>query len=176
MWELDCKKDWMLKNWCFQIVGLEKTLESPREDCKEIKPVNPKENQPWIFFGRKVMTNLDSDITLPTSTHIVKAMVFPVIMHGCESWNHKEGWAPKNWCAQTVVLEKTAESPLDCKESKPVNPKGNLPWISIGRTNAEAEAPTLWPPDVKSRLTEKDPDAGNWRQKENGTAEDEMVR
>ena len=122
------------------------------------------------------MTNLDSDITLPTSTHIVKAMVFPVIMHGCESWNHKEGWAPKNWRAQTVVLEKTAESPLDCKESKPVNPKGNLPWISIGRTNAEAEAPTLWPPDVKSRLTEKDPDAGNWRQKENGTAEDEMVR
>ena len=65
--------------------------------------------------------------------------------------DHKEGWAPKNWCFWTVVLEKTLESPLDCKEIKPVNPKGNQPWIFIGRT--DAEAPILWPPDVKSRLT-----------------------
>ena len=85
-------------------------------------------------------------------------------------------WATKlelNWI---VVLEKTLESPLDCKEIKPVNPKGNQPWIFIGRTDAEIEAPILWPPDVKSWLIEKDPDAGrDWKQKEKGTAEDEMV-
>ena len=73
---------------------------------------------------------------------------------------HKEGWAPKNWCFQNVVLEKT---PLDWKETKAVNPKGNQSWIFIGRTDAEAEAPILWPPDVKSQLTEKDPDAGKDR-------------
>ena len=75
-----------------------------------------------------------------------------------------------------MVLEKTLESPLDFKEIKPVSPKGNQSWIFIGRTDAEAEAPILWPPDVKSRLTGKDPDAGkDWRQKEKGAAEDEMV-
>ena len=90
--------------------------------------------------------------------------------------NHKEGWAPKNWCFETVVLEKTLESPLDCKEIKPVNPKGNQPWIFIGRTDAEAEAPVLWPPDVKSQLTGKDPDAGkDWRQQEKGETEAEMI-
>ena len=74
--------------------------------------------------------------------------------------DHKKGWAPKNWWFQIVVLEKTLESPLDCKEIKPVNPKWNQPWIFIGRTDAEAEAPILWPPDGKRRLTGKDPDAG----------------
>ena len=74
--------------------------------------------------------------------------------------DHKEGWALKNWCFWIVVLEKTLESPLDCKENKQVNPKGNQPWIFIGRTDAEAEAPVLWPPNVKSRLSGKDPDAG----------------
>ena len=89
--------------------------------------------------------------------------------------NHKEGWAPKNWCFQTVVLEKTLESPLDSKEIKPVNPKGNQLWIFIGRT--DAEAPILWPPDAKSWLIEKDPDAGkDWGQEEKWVAEDEMVR
>ena len=73
--------------------------------------------------------------------------------------DHKEGWAPKNWCFWTVVLEKTLETPLDCKEIKPVNPKGNQPWIFTGRTDAEAEAIILWPPDEKSPLTGKDPDA-----------------
>ena len=88
--------------------------------------------------------------------------------------DHKESWAPKNWCFQTVVLEKTLETPLDCKEIKPVNPKGNQPWIFIRRT--DAEAPILWPPDVKSWLIEKDPDAGkDWGQEEKGTTEDEMV-
>ena len=90
--------------------------------------------------------------------------------------DHKKGWAPKNWCFWTVVLEKTLESPLDCKGIKPVNPKGNQSWIFIGRTDAEAEAPTLWPPDVKSRLIGKDPDAGkDWRQEEKGMIEDKMV-
>ena len=89
--------------------------------------------------------------------------------------NHKESWAPKNGCFWTAVLEKTLESRLNCKESQSVNPKGNQSWIFIGRTNAEAEPPILWPPDVKNQLIRKDPDDGkNWRQEENGTTEDEM--
>ena len=89
--------------------------------------------------------------------------------------DHKEGWALKNWCFWVVVLEKTLESPLDCKEIKPVNPIGNQSWIFIGRTDVEAEASILWPPDGKSRLIGKDPDAGKeWRQ-EKGVTEDEMV-
>jgi len=84
--------------------------------------------------------------------------------------DHNESWALKNWCFWTVVLEKTLESPLDCKESsKPVNPKGNQSWIFIGRTDAEAEAPILWPPDVKNWLTGKDPDVEkDWRREEEG--------
>ena len=90
---------------------------------------------------------------------------------------HKEGWVLKNWCFWTVVLEKTLESPLDCKEIQPVHPKGNQPWTFIGRTDAEVEAPVLWPPDVKRWLTGKDPAAGKgWRQEEKGTTEEEMVR
>ena len=89
-----------------------------------------------LLLGRTAMTNLDSilksgDITLPTKVCIVKAVVFPVSMYGCESWTIKEGWAPKNWCFQTVVLEKTLESLLGCKEIKPVNPKENQPWILL---------------------------------------------
>ena len=89
--------------------------------------------------------------------------------------DHKEGWRPKYWCFQTVVLGKTLES-LGQQGVKPVNPKGNQPWIFIGRTDAEAEAPLFWPPDVKRRLTGKDPDAGkDWRQEENRTTKREMV-
>ena len=89
--------------------------------------------------------------------------------------DYKESWALKNWCFWTVVLEKTLESPVDRKEIKPVNPKGNQSWIFIGRTDTEAETPILWPPDVKNCLIWKDPDAGkDWRQ-EKGTTEDEMV-
>ena len=89
----------------------------------------------------------------------------------------KEGWALKNWCFWTVVLEKTLESPLDCKEIKPVNPKGSHSWIFIGRTDAEVEAPILWPPDVKTWLIGKDPDAGqDWRWEEKGITEAEMVK
>ena len=90
--------------------------------------------------------------------------------------DHKEGWAPKNWCFRTVVLQKTVESPLDFKEIKQVNPKENQSWIFIGRTDAEPEAPILWPPDLKRWLTGKDPNAGeDWRQEEKGTTEDKMV-
>ena len=88
----------------------------------------------------------------------------------------KESWAPKNWCFWTVVLKKTLESPLDCKEIQQVHPKGNQSWIFIGRTDVEAETPILWPPDVRSWLIWKDPDTGkDWRQEEKGMTEDEMV-
>ena len=90
--------------------------------------------------------------------------------------DNKEGWVPKNRCFWTVVLEKTLESPLDCKEIKPVNPKGNQSWICIGRTDAKTETPILWPPDAKNWLIGKDPDAGNdWRREKKGMTEDEMV-
>ena len=90
--------------------------------------------------------------------------------------DYKESLAPKNWCFWTVVLEKTLESPLDCKEIQPVHPKGDQSWIFSGRTDTEAEAPILWPPDVKKWLLWKDPDAGkDWRWKEKGTTEDEIV-
>ena len=115
------------------------------------------------------------DITLPTKVRLVKAMG-----SSCHVWmwelDHKEGWVLMDWCFWTVVLEKTLKSPLDCKEIQPVHPKGNQSWIFIGRTDAEAETPVLWPPDAKNWLTGKDPDAGkDWGQEENGTTEDEMV-
>ena len=107
--------------------------------------------------------------------HLVKNTVFPVVKYGYESWT-KKSWALKNWCFWTVILEKTLESPLDCKELKPVNPKGNKTRMFIEKTDAEAEAPTLWPPDSKSWLIGKAPDAGkDWRQEEKGATECEMV-
>ena len=132
------------------------------------------------LLGRKALTNLDSilksrDITLLTKVHLVKAMVFPVVMYGCESWTikkaeHRRIDGFELWCWKTL------ESPLDCKEIKPVNPKGNQSRIFIGRTDAEDEAPILWPPDAKNWLPGKDPVAGkDWRQEEKGTTEDEMV-
>ena len=132
----------------------------------------------FSFLGRKAMINLDSvlksrDITLLTKVCLVKAMVFPIWMWELD---RKEGWAPKNWSFWTVMLEKTLESPLDSEEIKPVNPKGNQSWILIGRTDAEAEAPILWPPDAKIWLIEKDPDTGkDWRQEKKRVTEDEMV-
>ena len=106
--------------------------------------------------------------------------MFCQLSHKGSPWmwemDHKEGWVPKNWCFQTVVLEKTLESPLDSKEIKAVHLKGNQLWIVIGRTDAEAEIPTLWPPDVKIWFTGKDPDAGkDWGQKEKRVTEDELV-
>ena len=105
----------------------------------------------------KAVTNLDRmsksrDITLLTKIHIVKAIVFPVVMYGCESWTYEESWALKNWCFWTVVLEKTLESPLDCKEIQPVSPKGDQSWVFIGRTDVEAETPILQPPGAKNWL------------------------
>ena len=117
-----------------------------------------------FLFGRKVMTNLDSilksrDITLPTKAHLVKSMVFPVVMYGCESWTIKKVEHQRIDAFETVVLEKTLESPLDCKEIQPVHPKGNQSSIFIGRTEAEVEALVLWPLD-ENWLIWKDPDAG----------------
>ena len=115
------------------------------------------------------------DIYLPTKVHLIKAVVFPVVMYGWEL-DHKENWAPKNWCFWTVVLEKTLESPLDCKEIQPVHPKGNQSWIFIGKTDAEAEAPVLWPPDEWSQFIRKDPDAGkDWRREVKEMTEDKKV-
>ena len=119
------------------------------------------------------MTNLDSiiksrDITLPTKVRLVKAMVFPVAMYGCD-WTVKKAEC-QNWCFWSLVLENTLESPLDCNEIQPVHPKRDQPWkdwLFIGRTDTEAETPVLWPPDVMSWLTGKDPDAGRyWEQEE----------
>ena len=118
----------------------------------------------------------NKDITLPTKVHIVKAMIFSSSHVRMWELDHKEGWVPKNWCFWIVTLEKTLESPLDCKEIQPVNPKQIQPWLFIGRTDAEAEAPILWSPDGKNWLTGKDPDAGrDRRQGEKGKTEDEMV-
>ena len=101
------------------------------------------------------MTSLDSilksrNITLPTNVHLVKAMVFPVVMYGCESWIIKKTEGRRIDAFGTMVLEKTLESPLDCKEIQPVHSKGDQSWVFIGRTDAEAETPVLWPPDAKS--------------------------
>ena len=126
------------------------------------------------------MTNLDNmlksrDITLPTKVHIVKDGFSSSHVWMWEL-DFKEGWVLKNWCFWIVVLEKPLEGPLDSKEIKPVNSKGNQPWIFTRRTDAEAEAPILWPPDMKSRLTGKGPDAGkDWKQEEKQMTENEMV-
>ena len=133
-----------------------------------------------FLLERKVMTNLD---------HIKKQRHYfadkGLSSQSCGfsnghvwmwEFDYKESWVKKNWCFWTVVLEKTLESPLDCKEIQLVNPKGNQSWISTGRTDAEAETLILWPPDTKNWLTGKDPDAGkDWRQEEKGMSEDEMV-
>ena len=131
---------------------------------------------PW----RKAMTNLDSvlksrDITLPTKIHIIS---YGFSSSHVQMWelDHKEGWAPNNWCFQIVVMEKTLESPLDSKEIKPVNPQGNQSWIFIGRTDAEAVAPILWPPDSKSQLTGKDHDGGkDWGQERGARRWDDWI-
>ena len=132
-----------------------------------------------FLLGRKAMSNLDSIlksrvITLPTKVHLVKAMVFQLSCMDVRVGPWRK-LSAKNWCFWIVALEKTLESPLDCKGIQPVNPKGNQSWMFIGRTDSEAETPILWPLDVKNWLIWKDPYAGkDWRQ-EKGTTEDEMV-
>ena len=134
-----------------------------------------------FLLGRKAMTNLNriwksKDITLPSKVCLVKATIFPAVMYGCESWTIKK---PKGqridafelWCWRfwAVVLEKTLESPLDCKEIQPVHPKGDQSWVFIGSTDVEAEIPILWPPHAKSWLIGTDPDAGkDWRWEKKG--------
>ena len=133
-----------------------------------------------LLLGRKAMTNLD---TIEKQRCYI-ANKGPSSQSYCFSssrvwmWelNHTESWALKNWCFWTVVLEKTLESHLDCKEIQPVHPKGNQSWIFTGRIDAEAETPILWKPDGKNWLIGKEPDAGkDWRQEEKGTTEEEMV-
>ena len=115
------------------------------------------------------------DITLSTKVHLVKAMVFPVVMYGCESWTmkkaeHRSIDAFELWCWRRL------ESPLDCKKIQPVHPKGNQSWVFIGRTDAKAGTPILWPPDTKNWLIGKDPHAGkDWQWEEKWPTEDEMV-
>ena len=145
--------------------------------CRQwLQPWNSKTHVPWkescektkqgIKQQRRNFTNKSSSSeSYDFSNSHVQMLVL----------NHKEGWSPKNWNFWVVMLEKTLESHLDCKEIKPVNPKGNQSWIFIGRTDAEAEVPILWPPDAKNWLLRKDPDAGkDWR-REKGMTEDEMV-
>ena len=123
-----------------------------------------------LLLGMTVMTDLDSilksrDITLPTKVHLVKAMFFPIVMYGCESWTVKKAEhgridAFELWCWRRL---------LDCKKIQPVHPRGNQYWIFVGRTDVEAETPILWPPDAKNWLTGKDPDTGkDWRREEMG--------
>ena len=132
-----------------------------------------------LLLGRKVMTNLDSTlksrgITLPTKVRQVKAMVFPVVMYGCDSWTVKKAECRRIDVFELWCWRRLFESPLNCKEMKPV--KGKQSWIFIRRTDAEAETPILWPPAAKSWLTRKDPDAGkDWKQDEKEMTEDEMV-
>ena len=122
-----------------------KSYDQPRQHNKKLRH----------YFANKGLSSQSYSIS---SSHVLMWEV-----------DHKEGWVPKNWCFWIVVLEKTLESLLDCKEIQPVNLKGNQPWIFIGRTDAEAEAPILWPPDEKSWLIRKDPDAGkDWEQEEKG--------
>ena len=133
----------------------------------------------WLL-GRKSMTNLDSILK---SRHYFAGKGLSSQSYGFSSshlwmWelDYKESWVLKNWCFRTVVLEKTLETPLDCKEIQPVHPKGNQSWVFIGRTDAEAEAPILWPPDAKSWLIRKDPDC--WERLKvggEGATENEMV-
>ena len=134
-----------------------------------------------FLLGRKVMTNLGSilksrDITLSTKVCLVKAMVFSSSHVWVGELDYKKSWVLKNWCFWTVVLEKTLESLLDSKKVQPVHPKGYQSWVFIGGTDVEAETPILWPPDAKSWLIWKDPEAGkDWGQEGKGMTEDELA-
>ena len=133
-----------------------------------------------LLLGRKTMTNPNS--ILKNRHHFAdkgpSSQSYGFSSGHVWMWelDYKEGWTLKNWCFWTVVLEKTLESLLDCKEIQPVHPKGDQSWVFSGRTDAKAETQILWPPDIKSWVTGKDSDAGkDWRQEEKGTTEDEMV-
>ena len=156
-----------------------------RYQCLEVSEWGPEVGREWVRHtaGKQIMQGLALSKWSYKSGDQGKVprASAPRSVYGANNvwmWelDHKESWAPKNWCFWTVVLEKTLESPLDCKEIQPVHPKGNQSWIFIGRTDAEAETPILWPPDGKNWLIWKDPDAGqDWRQEEKGMTEDEMA-
>ena len=155
-------------NWTW---GSTQTYSLTITQCPASVSLKPSETcLPVISVWYCLLLGLVNYIKTVTKVYMVKAMVLSsCVFTSSHVWiwelDHKEGWALENWCFWTVVLEKTLESSLDCKEVKPVNLKGNKPWIFIGRTDAEAEALILWPPDAKSQLTEKDPDAGKgWGQ------------
>ena len=156
------------KQWQTIFLGSKITMDG---DCScEIKR--------YLLLGTKAMTNLNSvlkaEASLCQQRSVWSKRWFSISHVWMWELDHKESWVLKNWCFWTVVLEKTLESPLHWKEIKPVNPKGNQSWRFIGRT--DVEAPILWPPDVKSRLTGKDPDSGKkWGQQEKGATEDKMV-
>ena len=162
-------KQW--KQWQTIFLGSKSTADG---DCNH-------EFRRCLLLGRRAMANLDSviktrDITFLTKVCIVKAMFFS--RNHVRMWelDHKEGWALKNWCFWTAVLEKTLASPLDCKEIQPVHSKRDQSWVLIGRTDVEAEPPIFHLPDVKSWLIGKDPDAGkDWRWEEKAMTEDELV-
>ena len=151
------------------------TGRSPRADLVHVPTylrISPTEPFKWLFSSnsRKYTFLIETEIVL-FNLHVVKSNFSQFSLYGqsygfsgshVQMWelDHKKGRTLKNWCFQIMVLEKTLESPLDSKEIKPVNPKGNQPWIFIGTTDAEAEALILWPPYMKSQLTGKDPDAG----------------
>ena len=201
--ELNYKEGWTQKNWCFWIVVLEETLESPL-DCKEIQPVHTKGSRSWVFIGRTDVKT-ETPVFWPPDMNTWLTGKDPDALkmggegenRGWDDWmasltqwtwvwvNSGSWW----WTGRPGVLQFTGLqrvghdwvnelnwTELDSKESKPVNPKGNQPWIFNGRTDAETEAPILWPLDVKSRLIGKDPDAGkDWGQEEKGMTEHKMV-
>ena len=166
-------KTWINKNYVSRFYILWGSKITANGDCShEIKRC--------LLLGRKAMTNLDSilknrDLTLPTKVCLIKALVFPVVMYGCERWTVKKAEclridAFELWCWRRLL------SPLDCKEIQSVHPKGDQFWIFIGRTDVEAETSILWLPGAKNWLIGKDPDAGkDWRLEEKGVTEDEMV-
>ena len=132
--------------------------------------INEKESQHFFFRGTL------TELLVPSTNTYIPSTNNTYINVCMWELDYKESWETKNWCFWTMMLEKTLESPLDCKEIQPVHPKGNQSWILIGRTDAEAETPVLWPPDAKNWLTGKDPDAGkDWRWEEKGITGDEMV-
>ena len=143
---------------------------------KSVQMVTSYEIKRCLLFRRKVMTNLDSILKSRDycfANKVLSSQSYDLSSSHVWMWelDYKESWVPKNWCFWTVMLEKTLESPLDCKEIKPVHPKGNQPWMFIGRT--EAPAPGLWPPDTKSWHIGKDPDAvKDWRQEKGTTGQD----
>ena len=165
------RKQW--KQW-LTLFGGEGTKITADGDCSH-------EITRHLLPGRKVMTNLDSilrsrDIYFFNKGLSSQGYGFSSSHVWMWELDCEEGWAPKNWCFWNVVLEKTLQSSLDCKKIQPVHPKGDQSWVFLGRTDAEAETPILWPPHVKSWLIGKDPDAGrDWGQEEKGMTENEMA-